>query len=105
MNLKILVPTTILAAFLALTAHAIRIDGLFGFLDVHATGPWGLQVIVDLVLGLSMFLVFMVPDAKRHGIPAAPFVVATLTLGSIGALAYFVARGVVTRDAQPTVSA
>lgn len=35
---------------------------------------------------------WLVPDAKRHGLPAWPFLVALPFVGSIASLAYVVAR-------------
>lgn len=84
----------VLVVFAAFTAYPVWKYGYFGFVAVHMQNAWGIQVIVDLVIALSLFLFWMVPDARRRGLPAWPFVIATFALGSIGALGYLVARGV-----------
>lgn len=93
---KLVVP---LLAFLAFTTYSLIVvatQGLGALIPSHlAFGPfgWPLQVFIDLVLMAIAFLVFAVPDARRRGITVWPYVVATLALGSIGMLAYFVRRG------------
>jgi hypothetical protein len=91
-------PATILAAvvlviFFSFSMYPVWKEGYFGFLEVHSRGPWGVQVLADLVISLTLFQCWMVPDARRRGLPAWPFLLATLFLGSIGALAYLVVRG------------
>lgn len=44
-----------------------------------------------MVMGL-ITIGWMVGDARRHGLPAWPFVVLTLALGSIGPLTYLTVR-------------
>ena len=59
-----------------------------GFLrEAHSTLA-GVQVLVDLVIALTLFLVWMWNDAKGRGISPVPYLVVTLFLGSIGALLY-----------------
>ena len=54
---------------------------------------WGLQVLVDLTIALVLLMPHLIRDARARGIPAWPFVVATVFLGSMGPLAYAVVRG------------
>jgi len=63
-----------------------------GFIDVAVREPWAGQVLLDLVIALSLFGFWMIPDARKHRIPIAPYVVATVMTGSIGALSYLVHR-------------
>lgn len=84
----------ILLSFTAVTAHVMIAEGPLGFIAAHESA-WGLQVFLDLVIALTLFLAWMVPDARRHGLPAWLFVTATLLLGSIGALGYLVVRSLV----------
>lgn len=79
-------------AFAALSAWPIMTEGYFGFIKVHTQGPWGYQVIADLLIALSLFLIWMIRDARQHKLPAWPFVLAVLVSGSIGALAYVAVR-------------
>ncbi len=81
--------------FLAFTIWSTTIvesHGYFGFLTLAAREPWGAQMLVDLSLSLAVAWAFLVPDARRHGIPWVPYVVTTLALGSIGVLAYLIHR-------------
>lgn len=91
MKRSTLLPLLILVPFTAFTAYVVIDEGLLGFIAAHRSG-WGQQVFADLVIALTLFLVWMVPDARRHGLPAWPFVLVTLALGSIGALSYLVVR-------------
>ena len=79
-------------AFTAYTAVVVMDHGYTGFLTLAAEGGWGAQIFIDLCIALLLFMVWMVPDARERGIPAAPYVIAILTTGSVGALAYLVHR-------------
>ena len=86
----------LLGDFVALTAYAIFAEGYFAFVPASlafATGSvWGAQVVIDFLLALGVCLGFVIADARRRGQSAWPFVVLTLTLGSIGPLAYLIHR-------------
>ena len=78
----------LLIPFLALTGYAVMQVGYFGIFDYHRHSPAGWQVFIDLVIALILVLVWMVRDAKRKGRNVWPYVVLTLTVGSIGPLVY-----------------
>jgi len=81
-----------LVAFTAFTAFVLAQVGLRGIFEPHFT-QWGpAQVFVDLVVMGLITIGWMVGDARRHGLPAWPFVVLTLALGSIGPLTYLTVR-------------
>jgi hypothetical protein len=84
--------STVFVAFTAYTAVVVMDHGYTGFIDLALAGGWGAQVLIDLCIALLMFVAWMVPDARERGIPFAPYVVAILTTGSIGALAYLLHR-------------
>ena len=92
MNWKRLGLLVILADFVALTAYAVYHYGYLAFFDLHAMNAIQIQIFIDLVIALSLFLTWMVPDARARGISPVPYVVLTLALGSIGALAYLIRR-------------
>lgn len=71
---------------------AVAGGGLQGLVDVHAGSPWALQIFVDLVLALTIVSVFVWRDARARGANPWPWIAATLFLGSIAPLAYFVVR-------------
>ena len=84
-----------LTAFLTFTAFSVRvafIDGLDGLLAIHAYNGWGPQILTDLVIACVFAMLWLVPDAKKHGISPWPFVVSIPFLGSISTLAYFAVR-------------
>lgn len=66
--------------------------GPLGFLTLATEGGWGLQMLLDVGIALGVASFWIVPDARRHGINPWPFLVASVGLGSIGALAYVVHR-------------
>lgn len=88
-----------LIAFLAFTTYSVIVvmdQGLGALFPSHlAFGAfgWPMQVFTDLLLMATGFLVLASSDARRRGITFWPYVIATLVLGSIGMLAYFVRRG------------
>ena len=84
-----------LTVFLAFTAFSFRvafIDGFAGLLAIHAFNGWGPQILTDLVIACVFAMLWLVPDAKNHGISPWPFVIAIPFLGSISTLAYLVLR-------------
>jgi len=82
----------ILLPFAVLTAYALKEVGYIGIFASHLH-PAGLQVLSDLVIALSLVMVWMVGDARSRGITVWPYIVATLALGSFGPLAYLLMRG------------
>jgi hypothetical protein len=96
MTWKQLALWAVLADFVLLTAFAIYREGYFAFVplarDFALGSPWGAQILADFLLALAVAAGFVVADARRRGIAAWPFVALTLTLGSIGPLAYLIHR-------------
>jgi hypothetical protein len=83
----------VLVPFVVFTSWVAHGHGVLGFLDLASDHPWGLQVLLDLMIALSFVCGGIVMDARRRGTTAWPWVVATLTLGSIAPLAYLALRG------------
>ena len=81
-----------LVAFSALTALALWQHGLWGIFQPLFASTAGLQVFVDLVIALSLFMVWMWHDARRTGRSPWPWIVLTLLTGSFGPLLYLLAR-------------
>ena len=82
----------VIAAFAALSAAALLDVGYMGILAPHFRSWGGLQVFVDLVILAVLGCVWMVGDAQARGLPAWPFIVMTVFLGSFGPLSYLVFR-------------
>ncbi len=78
----------ILIAFSILTAFALWHHGYWGIIEPHFQSFAGAQVFTDLVIALSLFLVWMWNDAKAANRSPWPWVVLTLTTGSIGPMIY-----------------
>ena len=84
--------TLTLFLFGALTAVALWQHGYLGLL-AGQIGAWGgVQVLVDLVIALTLVLVWMWRDAQATGRNVWPWVVLTLVAGSFGPLAYLLTR-------------
>ncbi len=92
MKLRAFSLIAVFAAFTIYTAIVVIDHGYTGFIDLAMTGGWGAQVFIDLCIALTLFIIWMVPDARERGIPYAPYILAVLTTGSVGALAYLVHR-------------
>ena len=86
----------ILAAFTAFSLWVIYGHGYTGFLSLAGREPWALQLLIDLAISLTFAVGWVRADARRRGISAWPFVVATPFVGSIAVLAYLVRRAGVT---------
>jgi len=84
----------VFAAFAIYSTIVVIDHGYTGFLALPMAGGWGAQVFIDLCIALTLFILWMVPDARDRGLPSAPYVIAILTTGSVGALAYLVHRSV-----------
>lgn len=77
-----------LIAFLVLTTLAVLQHGYVGIFTQQFQSFGGLQVLIDLGIALSLFLVWMWNDAKTAGRNPLPWLVLILATGSIGALIY-----------------
>ena len=104
MKLRLFSVIAAFAAFTIYTAIVVANHGYTGFVELALTGGWGAQVFIDLCIALLLFTVWMVPDARERGIPAGPYVVAILTTGSVGALAYLVHRTAKEAKSAPVTS-
>jgi hypothetical protein len=87
------VAALVLAAFGAFSVWVIAGHGYFGFLSLAGREPWGLQMLLDVMIACAIGIAWMIGDARKHAIKTWPYVVTTLVLGSIGLLAYVVRRG------------
>lgn len=82
----------VLIGFAALTAAAVAQHGLLGVFMVPLQTLAGTQVMVDLVIALSLVLVWLWQDARAQGRQPLPWVVLTLATGSFGPLIYLLTR-------------
>lgn len=86
--MKRIILSVVLLAFLGLTVAAAWQHGYLGVFAYQFQNLAGIQVLVDLVIALVIFLVWMWQDAKAAGRNPWPWLLLTLVTGSIGALVY-----------------
>lgn len=101
MSARFLLLIVVIGLFAVLSALALLDVGYWGILAPHFQTWGGAQVFVDLVILALLACVWMVADARTRGIPAWPFVLATLLAGSFGVLFYLVLREVRGGAAKP----
>jgi hypothetical protein len=94
MNKRVLLPLLALLAFVGWSIWLVGGDSYFGFLYLARDEPWAAQMLTDLAVACFLVSSWMIRDARIHRLPVAPYLIATLFLGSIGPLAYLVHRGV-----------
>jgi hypothetical protein len=97
MQRKALVAASILLAFTIYSLWVVAGHGYTGFLALAWREPWGMQMLLDLIIACAFGIGWMTGDAKKHAITTWPFIVTTIFLGSIGLLAYVVVRGLTRR--------
>jgi len=81
-----------LGLFGALSAVALWQHGYWGILEPHFQSFGAAQVLADLVIALTLVMVWMWNDAKTTGRNVWPWIIATLALGSFGPLVYLLTR-------------
>ncbi|NCP63122.1 MAG: hypothetical protein GW763_11960 [Paraglaciecola sp.] len=80
----------VLFIFSVLSVYAVLEVGYWGIIMHLLDGPAAWQIAADLVIALSMVLLWLTQDAKKNGRRILPWVILTLLLGSIGPLLYIV---------------
>jgi hypothetical protein len=92
MNAKQIILGLVLLDFTGLTAYAVYSYGLAGFFDAVTANIATTCAFVDLVIALSLIVVWMWQDARDRGWSPMPYVLLTLGLGSVGPLVYLIRR-------------
>ncbi len=82
----------VLVPFSIFTTELVVTTGYLGFIELAEREPWGLQMLLDLGIALSLFVTWMLRDAKERGIPRWPYAIACVLLGSPAALVYMLHR-------------
>ncbi len=82
-----------LVFFSVISALALWQGGIGGIISPHVQSFGGAQVFADLVIALTLAMVWMWRDAKATGRKAWPWIVFTLATGSFGPLVYLLTRG------------
>ena len=79
------------------TLYSAVTEGPLGFWVEHVRNFWGNQIWMDLLCSAGVAWFFMVPQAKAHGMRLVPWLIAIVSTGSVGLLA-FTARLLYLRD-------
>jgi len=82
----------ILILFGGLSLAALWQHGYWGILGPHFRSLGGAQVLADLVIALSLVMIWMWRDAKATGRSVWPWMALTLVAGSFGPLIYLLTR-------------
>ena len=91
MGKKVLI-AFVLADFTALSIYAVWQFGLVGLFEAVFANAATITAFVDLLIALSLVMVWMWQDAQRRGVSALPYLAVTLVAGSIGPLLYLLLR-------------
>ena len=82
----------VLIPFSALSLLALWQHGYWGLFAPAFQSTASAQVLVDLVIALTLFMVWMWRDARSSGRTVWPYVAITLAAGVFGPLLYLVTR-------------
>jgi uncharacterized membrane protein YfcA len=82
----------VLLLFVALSSVALYQHGYWGIVLPHFKGSAGAQVFADLVIALSLSMVWIFHDARTAKRNPWPWLITTVTLGSIGPLVYLLTK-------------
>jgi hypothetical protein len=92
MNAKQVGLEAVLFGFSAFSGYVVYQYGYIGLFEQGLANAATIQVFLDLTIALSLVMLWMWQDARKQGIAPLPYVILTLTLGSIGPLLYLVRR-------------
>lgn len=90
--------SVILVIFGCLSGVALWLHGYWGIIAPHFQSTGAGQVFADLVIALSLAMVWMYRDAKASGRTVWPWVLLTLVAGSFGPLLYMLTKPIKDSD-------
>ena len=82
----------VLVAFAGFEAYAVYEHGVVGIFTAVLANSATTVAFADLCIALGLAAVWMAGDARERGVAVLPYVVLTLTLGSVGPLLYLIRR-------------
>jgi hypothetical protein len=83
-----MVPATFSLVFLLFSVYTVITEGLLGFWTEHTSHSlWGNQIWFDLLIGLSIGWVLILPSAKALGMQVKLWLLLIFATGNIGFLA------------------
>ena len=92
MNIKQIALGIVLAGFSILTAYSLIGYGYTGFFRDVTSNLASVTLLVDLVISLTIILVYLGNDARERRVSAVPYLLLTLAFGSVGPLLYMIRR-------------
>ena len=92
MNKKQIALAVVLFDFAALTAYVVAQYGFIGLFEAVFANAATTLAMVDLMIALSMVVVWMWQDARERGVNPIPYTLLTLGFGSVGPLLYLIRR-------------
>ncbi len=95
----------LLLVFGVFSTYVLYVHGYIGLWKTGFINLGTMQILADLVIASTLIMFWMVADAPKHGMSAAPYVVLTLVAGSIGPLLYLVRREAVASAQSATATA
>jgi hypothetical protein len=78
--------------FTAASFYAIEVHGYLGFFETLGSSTAGVVVFIDLVIALTLAMLWMHSDSSERDLPFWPYVLLTFALGSVGPLSYLIHR-------------
>jgi hypothetical protein len=89
----------VFAVFTGWSLTVVDAEGFGGLFALVARERWAAQLTVDLSISLFVAWSWLRPEARSLGIPAWPYVIGTVALGSIAVLAFLIHREFARRSA------
>jgi len=100
MTPKTLVLALVLSLFTAANFYGLAVHGYLGFFEALASTTAGIVAFTDLVIALTLAMLWMWSDARERALPLWPYLLLTLALGSVGPLSYLIHRELRSRAPQ-----
>jgi hypothetical protein len=84
---------SVLLFFAGVNLYVFTTSGWDGFVSfLEGANGWTVLAVTDLAISLGLVSAWLIRDAKAQGRSAMPYLLLTLTTGSIGPLVYLLNR-------------
>lgn len=92
MNKKQIALAVLLFDFTAFTVYVVAQYGIVGLFEKAFANAATVLLLTDLTIALSLVMAWMWQDARARGVSPIPYLVLTLSFGSVGPLLYLIRR-------------
>lgn len=82
-----LLPAGLSLAFFLYSVYTIWVEGPLGFYTDHTRDFWGMQIWMDLLMGVAIAWTFMAPRARQLGMRVAFWMIFVVATGNVGLMA------------------